>query len=193
MNRPKQYNREIILSEATNLFWERGFEETSINDIVANTKVNTFSIYNEFGDKENLYIECIDHYNNISRRYLEDILTRKPLGLTNIEAFLEERVCHTVSKEIKGCLIFNSVIEEKVLSKKINKKIDVRVAEIKSLIFKCLKSAQERKEISVNKDCKRLTNYLVCFVFGLINIGMKDATEGDLRNIANDALLSIKS
>jgi len=164
MNRPKQYNREEILSKATALFWEKGFKETSMNDIVASTKVNRFSIYSEFSDKEQLYLTCIDHYNNFSRRFLEDILTRKPLGLANIEAFIEERVRHTFSKEeIKGCLIFNSVIEEKVLSKDINKKINTRIRGIKSLLLNCLHAAQGRKEISANKNCKRLADYLVCF------------------------------
>lgn len=193
MNRPKEYNREEILSKATALFWEKGFEETSVGDIVASTNVNRFSIYNGFGDKEKLYLACMDHYISISRKYLEDILTKKPLGMTNIEAFLEERVCHTFSKNIKGCLIFNSVVKEKVLSKDINKKTDARVAKIKSLLLHCLHAAQERKEISTNKDCKRLANYLVCFTFGMINIGMKNTTKKELRKIANDALSTIKN
>ena len=194
MNRPKQYNREEVLSKATNLFWERGFKETSISYIVTSTKVNTFSIYTEFGDKEKLYLACIDYYNKTSRKFLEDILTRKPLGLANIEAFLEERVCHTFSKkEIKGCLIFNSVIEEKVLSKKINKKINSRIRKIKSLLSNCLHAAQERKEISVNRDCKCLVNFLVCFTFGMINIGMKDTTKEELRKMVTSTLSVIKN
>ena len=192
MNRPIQYNREEILSKATDLFWEKGFEETSVSDIVTSTNINKFSLYSGFGDKEELYLSCIDHYISMSRKDLDDVLTRKPLGLTNIEAFLEERVHHTVSSEIKGCLIFNSVIEEKVLSKEINKKIDVRVTKIKSLLLNCLYAAQARKEISANKDCKSLADYLVCFIFGMINIGMRDTTEEELKIITNYVLSTIK-
>jgi len=193
MNRPKQFDREEVLSKATDLFWERGFEETSVSDIVASTKINKFSLYSEFGDKENLYLSCIDYYNNDSKKRIEHILKRKPLGLSNIESFLEERISHTVSNEIKGCLIFNSIIEEKVLTEKINKKIDSRVRKIKSLLMNCLNAAQKRKEISVNKDCKRLADFLVCFIFGMINIGMKDTTEEELRGITHDILSVIRN
>ncbi len=192
MNRPKQFNREEVLSKATDLFWERGFEETSVSDIVARTKVNKFSLYSEFGDKERLYLACIDYYNKDSKKRIEHVLTRKPLGLSNIESFLEERICYTVSNNIKGCLIFNSIIEEKVLTEEINKKIDSRVRKMKSLLINCLNAAQERKEISVNKDCKCLADFLICFIFGMINIGMKDTTEEELRGITHDVLSVIR-
>ena len=193
VNRPKQYNREKILSKITDLFWERGFEETHISDIVTSTKINKYSLYSEFGDKEQLYLACIDHYIIMSRIYLENLLTREPIGLTNIEKFLKERVRHTASSRIKGCLIFNSVIEEKVLSKEINKKINLRVAKIKSLLLNCLNAAQERKEIGTDKDCDSLANFLLCFSFGMINIGTKVATKKELRKIKNVASSALKN
>jgi len=62
MNRPKQYDREEVLEKTTVLFWEKGFEATSMNDIVTRTGVQKFSIYNEFGDKEKLFLACMDHF-----------------------------------------------------------------------------------------------------------------------------------
>jgi len=89
MNRPRQYDREEVLAKTTNLFWERGFEATSMNDIVTRTGVQKFSIYNEFGDKEKLFLACIDHYIRNSSS-VEEILAKKPLGLSKIEIFFEE-------------------------------------------------------------------------------------------------------
>lgn len=88
MGGTRQYNREEILEKITDLFWEKGFEGISINEAVARTGVNKFSLYNEFGDKEKLFLSCIDHYISNSCDLLVKILSKKPLGLSNIKFFL---------------------------------------------------------------------------------------------------------
>ena len=135
MNRPRQYDREEVLEKTTNLFWEKGFEATSMNEVVARTGLNKHSLYSEFGDKEKLYIDCIDYYVRISSSFLSDILTRKPLGLSNIEAFFENRVNYAASVDCKGCLIFNSVTEKETLSEEINIKIKSRMSKIKTFFL----------------------------------------------------------
>ena len=52
MSRPREYDRDEVLEKTTNLFWEKGFEATSINEVVARTGLNKHSLYNEFGEKE---------------------------------------------------------------------------------------------------------------------------------------------
>jgi len=111
MNRPKQYEREELLEAITNLFWEKGFEATSINEVVARTGVNKFSIYNEFGDKEKLFLACIDYYTCNSCSFVIKILTKKPIGLNNIEDFFELKIRYAAIHK-KGCLIFNSFVRK---------------------------------------------------------------------------------
>ncbi len=64
---------------------------------------------------------------------------------------------------------------------------------MKILFNNCLNAAQEKKEISNNKDCEDLANYLSCFTFGFVNLGMKGITKKELRKIADFALLVVKS
>ena len=97
MSRPRQYDREEVLEKTTDLFWERGFEATSMNEVVARTGLNKHSLYNEFGDKEGLFLLCIDQYVNKSIKVLSEILTKKPLGLGNIETFFDNRVNYAAS------------------------------------------------------------------------------------------------
>jgi len=192
MNRPRQYDREEVLEKTTNLFWEKGFEATSMNEVVARTGLNKHSLYSEFGDKEKLFIDCIDYYSSNSSRFVRDILARKPLGLSNIEAFFENRVSYAASDDCKGCLIFNSVTEKETLSEEINLRIKSRVSKIKALFYNCLKAAQERKEISGDKDCKALADYLTCFTCGLVNFGKNETNKKELRKMVDVALSSVK-
>lgn len=193
MNRPKQYDREELLAVITGLFWEKGFGATSMNEIVDHTKINKFSIYNEFGDKEKLFQACIDYYVREPSSFVENILSKKPLGLSNIEKFFDHKVRNAASQEIKGCLIFNSVMEKEVLSEESNTQINAFISKMETLFYSCLKAAQKRKEISINKECKGLANYLTCFTFGLVNIGMKEASEEELRKIVDLTLSVVKN
>ena len=190
MNRPKQYDREELLETITNLFWEKGFESTSMNEVVARTGVNRFSIYNEFGDKKKLFLACIDYYTCNSCNFAIKILTKKPLGLSNIKEFFEYKIRYTTIHK-KGCLIFNSFSEQDVLNKETNLRINTFVSNLKTLFYNCLKVAHKKKELNNKKDCRESANYLTCFVFGLVSIGMKEASEEELRRMVDMALLVI--
>jgi len=67
------------------------------------------------------------------------------------------------------------------------------IANIIYLLPKENTAAQERKEISNNKDCKALANYLSCFTFGFVNLGMQDISKKELTKIADFALSVVRS
>ena len=192
MNRPRQYDREEVLAKTTDLFWEKGFEATSMSDVADRTGINKYSIYNEFGDKGKLFLACIDHF-LINYCFVEEILAKEPLGLRNIEAFFEYKVRDSDFQAKKGCLIFNSVNEKEILSEAANLKVNAFISKMKTLFNNCLNAAQERKEISNNKDCKALANYLSCFTFGFVNLGMQDISKKELTKIADFALSVVRS
>jgi len=194
MSRPKEYDCEEVLAKITELFWEKGFEATSINEIVTRTGLNKHSLYNEFGDKENLFLLCIDEYVNKSIKELGDILTSEPLGLSNIEAFFDNRVAYATSGTCKGCLLINSVTEKETLSERINQKVISLLSNLNKVSFyNCLKAAQENNEISRDKNCEVLASYLTCFLFGLVNIGKNETRNNEIRKIVDAALLVVKN
>ncbi len=193
MNRPRQYDREEVLAVITDLFWERGFEATSMNEVVARTKINKFSIYNEFGGKEKLFLASMDYYLRNSINFVEEILSKEPLGLTNIEAFFEYRLNHADFEKNNGCFIFNSVIEKESLSEGANLQVNAFILKFKALFYNCLHAAKARKEISNTKDCKALADYLSCFIFGLVNLGMKKMSSKELKESVDLALGVIKN
>ena len=192
MSRPREYDRDEVLEKTTNLFWEKGFEATSMNEVVARSGLNKHSLYNEFGDKERLFLLCIDEYVNKSIKALRDILTKKPLGLGNIEKLFDNRVDYVATKDCKGCLLFNSVTEKEILSEEVNQKVKTLLSSLNVSFYNCLKAAQDNNEISGDKDCKVLANYLTCFLSGLVNVGKNETKRKELRNIVDVALSAIK-
>ncbi len=60
--RPAVFDRDLALREAMNLFWERGYEGTSFDDLIAAMGISSSSFYNSFGSKEALYCEATQSY-----------------------------------------------------------------------------------------------------------------------------------
>ncbi len=192
MSRPKGYDKQAILAAATELFWQRGYDGTSMNALVKYTGLNRHSMYGEFGDKERLFLACIDYYVIESSKEVIRILRKEPLGLKNIEEFIDNRVQYALSADCKGCLMVNTVVENEVVSDKINAKVDAILKSQENLIHRCLKAAQEKGEISKQKDCKTLTVYLSCLFRGLMNMGKVSKDKASLKKLAGIAVSAIK-
>ncbi|EIO3979839.1 TPA: TetR/AcrR family transcriptional regulator [Vibrio vulnificus] len=110
MARKANFNRDDKLLEAMDLFWRKGYASTAISDLVDELKINRFSLYNTFGDKQQLYYEALEMYlTSISFPSLGDV-SQPSASLAELEAFLNhfaqiqrERSC--------GCFMQNALIE----------------------------------------------------------------------------------
>ena len=80
MPRTKEYVREDVLEAATRVFWERGYEGTSVENLVEATGLHRRSMYGEFGDKDGLFLACIDHYVSKTAKHLMAILQAQRYG-----------------------------------------------------------------------------------------------------------------
>lgn len=65
MPRPKSFDPDTVLAKAMGVFWEKGFDAASISDLTEAMGINRFSLYDTFGDKQDLYHQTLDAYNRI--------------------------------------------------------------------------------------------------------------------------------
>src|SRR5271170_3092720 len=71
--RPRAYDREIALTRAMDLFWDRGYAATSLDDLSRAMDMNRPSIYAAFGDKQALYRQALDHYRASVRAAIREV------------------------------------------------------------------------------------------------------------------------
>ncbi|HEY0696798.1 MAG TPA: helix-turn-helix domain-containing protein [Micromonospora sp.] len=114
MPRPRAYATDEIVRAARDLFWERGYEATSMADLEQRTGLNRSSIYQAFGSKRGLFDETLRHY---LREVAEPRLTgldRAGAGLPEIVDYLRalgDVLAGHPGLARNGCLMVNSVAE----------------------------------------------------------------------------------
>lgn len=62
MSRPREFDEGIVLDRALSTFWSKGFDGTSVEDLVEATGLGRASLYGAFGDKQQLFTKVLDHY-----------------------------------------------------------------------------------------------------------------------------------
>jgi len=111
MARPRQFDDQAALNAAMECFWQHGFDETSMRELVASTGLSAPSLYNAFGDKRALFEKALRNY--IDQRTDQRLTRLEALGpRAAIETFFAESLSMATSKEgQRGCFLVNSVMD----------------------------------------------------------------------------------
>ena len=112
MARPRTFNPDDVLDAARDVFWRKGYQGTSLDDITAETGLTKPSLYAAFGDKSSLFLKILDRYHAHILRRSEQILNHGPSARAAVEAWLTSFVpyCSGV-KGRRGCLSINTATD----------------------------------------------------------------------------------
>ena len=149
MGRPKLFTREEVLSKAITVFWEKGFAETTLQDLERVTGVNKSGLYTEFKNKEEIFLESLRFY--LQTRGGEELLSAEPKGWDNIRHFLE--IGHTCYSGRRGCFAVNSLREIHVLPPVALAIVEENDTKLKQLIKANIRAgAPNAKNLSLTVD-----------------------------------------
>jgi TetR/AcrR family transcriptional regulator, transcriptional repressor for nem operon len=110
--RPRQFDRDDVLARAVDLFWQQGYEATSVDDLTAAMGIGRGSLYHEFTDKHTLFIAALDRYRAERRAQLEQILLSEPSAREGVAAVFRRSVSTLWGDPARrGCLLVNSAAE----------------------------------------------------------------------------------
>jgi TetR/AcrR family transcriptional regulator, transcriptional repressor for nem operon len=111
MARPREFDEGVVLDAAVQCFWNRGYEATSMRDLIEGTGITAASLYNAFGDKRALFQKALDHY--VAGSIAERIKRCEKLAPREaIRVFFAEILQRSLAdRERKGCMLVNAALD----------------------------------------------------------------------------------
>jgi TetR/AcrR family transcriptional repressor of nem operon len=189
MGRPKEYDRENVLDKAMHVFWSKGYECASMQDLVDAMGINRGSIYAEFGDKRGLHLAALDlFYKQEIRRMMAPIDQPGP-RLDAIRQIFDEIVADAVERrDCKGCMIYNTAVELCPNDDEVTAKVAAGLKRAEDTFFEALIEAKTTGELREDRDARALARYLTNSVNGLRVIGMVMNDRPALQDVIDQTL-----
>jgi len=108
MPKVEVFNKEFVLEQANKVFHLKGYNATSMQDLVEATGLNRSSIYNSFDSKQNLFLECLKNYQSKYQNKIEGALVKSKNPLDAIHTIFNFYLSEIINDtDGKGCLITN--------------------------------------------------------------------------------------
>jgi TetR/AcrR family transcriptional repressor of nem operon len=168
MPRTKQFDEDVVLERAMNLFWSRGFEATSMQALVDNMGINRGSLYGTFEDKRTLFERALERYDGAYRRDRFDRLETRYRPRRALEVFLAQVIDESIEdEERRGCFIVNTALELAPHDPEIAAYVEQVRKEIVDSLTRIIRRGQESGEIRSSEEAQTLARTLLTVAFGL--------------------------
>ncbi|WP_413286803.1 TetR/AcrR family transcriptional regulator [Bacillus mojavensis] len=159
MARNKEFDEKLALIKAMELFWEQGYERTSMQDLVDHMGVHRRSIYDTFGDKHTLFMRALSHFVEVMEMRMKNEV-KADLTVKQTIRKIFEMVIDPEENLPKGCLAVNTAVELSLLDEEVAKKIKEIFINTEALLFDLLKHGQEKGEIPKHYNIKGLSQFI---------------------------------
>lgn len=160
MARNKEFDYTEKLEIARNLFWEKGYNATSMHDIVAALGINRSSIYDTYGNKHNLFLLSLTNYAVYKENQYLKAASAKETAIDALEYIIRDVVRQTLTDN-KACLIVKTIFEVAAADKEIKSFLIKKGAVLQSILEKYIAQAQKDNSIKSNSNSTVIARYII--------------------------------
>ncbi|MDO6851439.1 TetR/AcrR family transcriptional regulator [Priestia megaterium] len=159
MARSKEFDEKAVLRKAMELFWEQGYEKTSMQDLVDHMGIHRRSIYDTFGDKRSLFLASLNHYEELIVKEMESIISSTSSSKQAIrDVFIF--ILNAIKQYPKGCLSVNAAVELSLLDKEIGCIVTKMFNRTEDMFNNLIKRGQASGELSKEIDSDNTSRFL---------------------------------
>jgi TetR/AcrR family transcriptional regulator, transcriptional repressor for nem operon len=191
MGRPRSFDESTILDKALEVFWDRGFEGTSIQDLVDVTGLGRASLYGAFGDKQQLFEKVLAHYTSrigAEVRQRDDDATVGE-ALTRVVRGWVATACPRTGQ--RGCFLLQSGISadpDAPLAREVLASTQQRAEKALEAL---IRRGQAQGEISADRDPRKAARLLVTLKLGLATSARAGCGRSQLQEAADEAVAQL--
>jgi AcrR family transcriptional regulator len=188
VGRPREFDKEQALDQATDLFWRKGYEGTSLSDLTDELGITRPSLYAAFGNKEALFRLAIDRYEAKAGAYRARALTAKT-AYTMARQLLEGAAdLHGDKNNPVGCLGVHGALACSEEADAIRQELSSRRRAGEKALRQRLERAKVEGDLPADSNPADLARYLSVIIYGMTVQAVGGANRAELRRVAEVAL-----
>lgn len=165
----KQFDKDAVLDRAMRTFWARGYEATSIQDLVKRTGVNRASLYATYGDKHALFLASLRMYDDLRRRQM---LADLEATFAPVEAIRRMFVAFTEGVDkatpTDGCFLTNTALELSAKDRDVRAIVGKAQQEVEAFFERMVRQGQSRGDIAASLDARDTARGLLASMLGML-------------------------
>jgi TetR/AcrR family transcriptional repressor of nem operon len=167
MARRKEFDEQEVLERALELFWRRGYVNTSVEDLLSEMHINRWSLYQTFGDKHALFMRALDAYCQRWRGVIHERVTSASSPRACLDALLDALVKQIADdRDGRGCLVVNSAFEYHALPEDARAVVRRSLASLEGVIQKTVERAQHAGELPRDRDPRAVARLVIATLNG---------------------------
>ena len=188
MPRPRAFDPDAVLDAAQRVFHDRGYEATSVQDLVDATGLSRSSLYGAWGDKHGLYLAVLDRYAQAGRQ-AGDALCDGRAPLDAIRAVLASYA----GAAPRGCLLVNAAAERSGVDAATAQRAGRARTATRDRMARLVAQARQRGEIDAGRSDDEHAQLLTGVLYGLRGLQTAGAAPADLADVVDGAMRAIQA
>lgn len=151
--RPRQYDEDVALQAAGEVFWTKGFSATSLDDLTVAMGMNRPSIYRAFGDKEAVYRKALMQFcQGMEAAFERTMLAEDDIRKALASFYRDALAVYTSGEQPKGCLVMGTAVAAAVCHPEIQADLLNVIRDLDQKIAKRLEQARDAGQLEASFD-----------------------------------------
>lgn len=187
MARPREFDADEAMDKAMGLFWDVGYEEASLTELLAAMEITKGSFYKAFQDKQSIYLATLDRYNDKVISGTVGYLTNPAEGSGRARILgLFAKVAQAVAQDGDrlGCFLCNALIDRAAEGGEAEDKLQAMVHRLENAFYRALQDDGQLRE----RDARETARGILSAYFGLRVLGRA----GLSREMAADCIRQVE-
>ncbi|MDT0605909.1 TetR/AcrR family transcriptional regulator [Croceitalea rosinachiae] len=189
MPRTKQFDEKEVLNKAMELFWQKGFHATSMQDLVSHLGINRASLYDTFGGKDALFESAFSLYRETNGDIIQHLFETERSVKEGFRKLFQKAIDESMQDDCKkGCFVVNTTTELIPGDEKIQKILLENKIKTENLFTAFVQKGIRNGEIKTNKNADEIGLMLFALFNGIRVLAKVDADPEKLYSIMNSGL-----
>lgn len=173
-------------------FWSKGYEATSMNDLVKVTGINRGSLYTAYPSKQALFIRALRHYDQIYRaEYLRRLSVEHGPVEAIVKTFEDAAAISADARTPGGCLLVNTALEMSPHETEIRDIVNHSLQQVETFFRARLEAAQREASIAMSLDIKITAQTLLGLFLGLRVLTRAQSSPSTIKAITSQARMML--